>query len=87
MNIVGDIMDTVKTGCELRISYEPMTDRVVFELHDRLSGALDIRLVDASRFDYSKDGAFELSLMLKKMMQDIEIFNANLTENRIKEEM
>lgn len=83
MNVVKEIIDTVKTGCELRISYEPITDRVVFELHDRLSGALDIRLVDASRFDYSKDGDFELSLMLNKMMQGIEIFNSNL----IKEEM
>lgn len=78
MNIVKDIMDAVKTGCELRISYEPMSDRIAFELHDRLSGAHDIRLVDASRFDYSKDGDFELSLMLKKMTQDIEIFNSNL---------
>lgn len=83
MNVVKEIMDTVKTGCDLKISYEPMSDRIAFELHDTMTGELDIRLVDASRFDYSKDGAFELSLMLKKMMQDIEIFNSNL----IKEEM
>ena len=83
MNVVKDIIDAVKTGCELRISYEPMSDRVAFELHDTMSGAHDIRLVNVSFFDYSKDGDVGLSLMLKKMMQDIEIFNANL----IKEEM
>ena len=84
MNVVKEIVDAVKTGCELRISYEPMTDKVVFELHDTLSGALDIRLVDAEQFDYSKDGDFELSLMLKKMMQCIEIFNSNLLKEENK---
>lgn len=82
MNVVKEIIDVVKTGCELRISYEPMSDRIVFELHDTMSGAHDIRLASASFFDYSKDGDVGLSLMLKKMMEDIEIFNSNL----IKEE-
>lgn len=82
MNIVKEIIETVKAGYELRISYEPMSDRAVFELRDALSDKFDIRLVDAAQFDYSKDGDFELSLILKKMTQCIEIFNPNLLKEK-----
>ena len=83
MNVVKEIIDTVKTGCDLKISYEPMSDRIAFELHDTMSDAHNVRLVSVSDFDYSKDGDYMLAHMLRKMVYDIEIFNSNL----IKEEM
>lgn len=83
MNIVKDIIDTVKTGCDLKISYEPISDKIAFELHDTMSDAHDVRLVRVSELDYCMDAEFIMSVILKKMLEDIEVFNANL----IKEEM